>query len=79
MTTALQQGERVEQRVDRHRVIFEGSGRPEFDITDGELVKRLQAGDEVAAGTRVRIAHHEDGRNWFEVVRVVEVTAPAAA
>ena len=79
MTTALQQGERIEKRVDKHRVIFEGSGRPEFDITDGELVKRLQAGVVVAAGTRVRIAHYEEGRNWFEVVRVVEVTAPAAA
>lgn len=77
--TTLKQGERTEQRVVDHRVVFEGCGHPQFDITSGELVRRLQEGGDIQPGTLVRLAHFDDGRSWFEVVRVLEVHAPAAA
>lgn len=46
---------------------------PDFDITDGQLLRALQTGRAVEPGTRVRIAHYEDARTWFEVVRIVEI------
>ena len=75
----LKQGERQEHRIGPHRVTFTRAAGTVFDITDGELIKRLQDGDGVADGTRVRVAMHDDDGPRFEVWLVVSTAARNAA
>ena len=75
----LKAGERSTERLGSVHVTFEGVLGPDFDMTDGQLITALQRGTPVDPGTRVRIAHYDDARNWFEVVAVIEVVARRAA
>jgi len=75
----LKRGERQEHRIGAHRVTFTRAAGTEFDITDGELIKRLQDGDDIAAGTRVRVAMHDDDGRRFEVWLIVSTAARNAA
>lgn len=69
----LKRGERREERLLDRVITFEGGAGPGFDLTDGALIRLLQEGGEIAIGTRVRIAHYDDARSWFEVVTIVAV------
>ncbi len=69
--------EQTTERIGGVNVTFIAASGHEFDITDGQLLTALQRRDRVAPGTRVRLAHYDEKRTWFEVleVRKIEVAA----
>lgn len=74
----LEAGQSARERIGNAYVTFEGTTSPEFDITDGQLLRRLQAREHIAPGTRVRVSHYDDRGTWFEVAKVVAVELPRA-
>ena len=69
----LERGQRETQRLGDLWVTFEGGAGPDFDVTDGQLLAKIQRREHVAIGTRVRIAHYDDAGTWHEVWAILEV------
>ncbi len=75
----VNQGEQQQHRIGSHRVTFTRAVGTAFDIKAGELIARLQAGGDIAAGTRVRVAIHDDTGASFQVWMIVSTAARNAA
>lgn len=69
---SLAQRETKVERLLGYKITFAGASGADFDVTDGELVRAIQRGEIPAVGTRVRVAHYDDTRSWYEVVEVVD-------
>lgn len=75
----LAAGERTTERVGGVYVTFEGTADESFEITDKQLLAAIQARQLVEPGTRVRVAHYDDRRRWFEILRVIGIRSTRAA
>jgi hypothetical protein len=69
----LERGQRQTHRLGDCWITFEGAGGPSYDLTDGQLLARIQSRQPIAIGTRVRVGHYDDAGTWYEIWKILEV------